>query len=130
MEHAGEAAVLTLRLRGKSAVNGERIFHLPYNGLRFIPSELKNAALGESIQYSTRPVNSPQSTGIAESFMNTFKPDYIGGMGHTSCTTAQAQLPDVSGHFNEVHLHSALGYKSPRIFRKERRRQALGTVAK
>jgi transposase InsO family protein len=75
------------------------------------------------------PVNSPQSNGMAESFVNTFKRDYVGGMDRTDGAVVLAQLPDAFRHFNEVHPHSALGYKSPRMFRKERPRQALETDA-
>lgn len=49
--------------------------------------------------------------------------------GRSSGTAVPVQLPDVVRHFNEVHPHAALGYKSPRMFRKERRRQALVTDA-
>ncbi|MFJ1472567.1 ATP-binding protein, partial [Massilia sp. YIM B02787] len=31
------------------------------------------------------------------------------------------RLPDAFTHFNEVHSHSALGYKSPRMFKKDNR---------
>jgi hypothetical protein len=55
------------------------------------------------------------------------KRDYVGCMDRSSGAAVLAQLPDAFRHFNEVHPHSALGYKSPRMFRKERRRQALRT---
>jgi putative transposase len=58
------------------------------------------------------PVNSPQSNGMAESFVNTFKRDYVGAMDRSNGAAVLAQLPDAFRHFNEVHPHSALGYKS------------------
>jgi putative transposase len=70
------------------------------------------------------PVCSPQSNGMAESFVNTLKRDYV---SHMDCSTAAAvlsQLPDVFEHFNEVHPHSALKWKSPRMYRRELVRQA------
>jgi len=66
---------------------------------------------------------------MAESFVNTFKRDYVGGMDRSNGAVVLAQLPDAFRHFNEVHPHSALGYKSPRMFRKERPCQALETEA-
>lgn len=75
------------------------------------------------------PVNSPQSNGMAESLVNTFKRDYLASMHRSSGPVVLAQLPDAFRHFNEVHPHSALGYESPRMFRYERRRQALETGA-
>lgn len=70
------------------------------------------------------PVCSPQSNGIAESFVNSFKRDYVGRMDRSSAKAVLAQLPDAFKHFNEVHPHSSLRYKSPRMFRDERMRQA------
>jgi len=66
---------------------------------------------------------------MAESFVNTFKGDYVGCMDRSNGTVVLAQLPGAVRHFNEVHPHSALGYKSPRLFTKERPRQALQTDA-
>lgn len=40
------------------------------------------------------PLNSPQSNGMAEVFVNTFKRDYVGGMDHSSGAAVLGQLPD------------------------------------
>jgi len=65
------------------------------------------------------PVCSPQSNGMAESFVNTFKRDYVSQMDRSTAAIVLAQLPDAFEHFNEVHPHSALKWKSPRMFRRE-----------
>jgi putative transposase len=70
------------------------------------------------------PVCSPQSNGMAESFVNTLKRDYVSQMDRSSAEAVLAQLPDAFTHFNEVHPHSALKLKSPRMFRRELARQA------
>lgn len=70
------------------------------------------------------PVCSPQSNGMAESFVNTFKRDYVNQMDRSTAQTVLQQMPDAFKHFNEVHPHSALGYKSPSMFRKERTSRA------
>jgi len=70
------------------------------------------------------PVCSPQSNGMAESFVNTLKRDYVSQMDRSSAAAVLAQLPDAFEHFNEVHPHSALKWKSPRMFRRELVRQA------
>jgi putative transposase len=70
------------------------------------------------------PVCSPQSNGMAESFVNTFKRDYVSQMDRSTAAIVLAQLPDAFEHFNEVHPHSALKWKSPRMFRRELARQA------
>jgi putative transposase len=71
------------------------------------------------------PVCSPQSNGMAESFVNTFKRDYVSRMDRSTAAAVLDQLPDAFEHFNEVHPHSALKLKSPRMFRRELKRQAL-----
>jgi putative transposase len=75
------------------------------------------------------PVCSPQSNGMAESFVNSFKRDYVSQMNRSSARAVLSQLPDAFKHFNEVHPHSALKYKSPKMFRNERMRQAQETGA-
>jgi putative transposase len=69
------------------------------------------------------PVCSPQSNGMAESFVNTFKRDYVSQMDRSSAAIVLRQMPAAFEHFNEVHPHSALGYRSPRLYRKELIRQ-------
>jgi transposase InsO family protein len=70
------------------------------------------------------PVCSPQSNGIAESFVNTFKRDYVSLMDRSNAKVVLAQLPDAFMHFNEVHPHPSLKLKSPRMFRRELARRA------
>lgn len=45
---------------------------------------------------------------MAESFVNTFKRDYVSRMDLADARTAMAQMAAAFEHFNEVHLHSAL----------------------
>ena len=66
---------------------------------------------------------SPQSNGMAESFVNTFKRDYVSRMDLANARTVMAQMAAVFEHFNEVHPHSALKMKSPREFRRQRAAQ-------
>lgn len=70
------------------------------------------------------PVCSPQSNGMAESFVNTFKRDYVSQMDRSSADIVLRQMPAAFKHFNEIHPHSSLGYKSPSMFREELRRRA------
>jgi hypothetical protein len=66
---------------------------------------------------------------MAESFVNTFKRDYVGGMDRSNGPVVLAQLPDAFRHFNEGVSSLCAGYKSPRMFRNERPCQALETDA-
>jgi putative transposase len=60
---------------------------------------------------------------MAESFVNTFKRDYVGRMDLVDARTVMAQMAAAFEHFNEVHPHSALKMKSPREFRQHRAAQ-------
>lgn len=62
------------------------------------------------------PVKSPQSNGISEAFVNTFKRDYV---RVTPLPDAEAVLDLVGGwieDYNENHPHSGLKMRSPREF--------------
>jgi putative transposase len=70
------------------------------------------------------PVCSPQSNGMAESFVNTFKRDYVARMDLCDAATVMAQLPAAFQHFNEVHPHSSLKMRSPREVRRHQAAKA------
>jgi putative transposase len=65
----------------------------------------------------TTPIESPQSNGMAEAFVKTFKRDYAQVHSRTDAATVLAQLDNWFDHYNTVHPHKALGYRSPREFR-------------
>ncbi|OBY86645.1 hypothetical protein ACM14_04125 [Delftia sp. JD2] len=60
---------------------------------------------------------------MAESFVNTFKRDYVARMDLSDAQTVLAQPPAAFEHFNEVHPHSSLKMRSPRELRRQ---QAAG----
>nr|ELR5267775.1 IS3 family transposase [Providencia rettgeri] len=65
-------------------------------------------------------VRSPQSNGIAESFVKIMKRDYISLMPKPNGLTAVKNLAAAFEHYNEWHPHSALGYRSPREYLRRR----------
>jgi putative transposase len=62
------------------------------------------------------PVRSPQSNGMAEAFVKTFKRDYVAVNPIPDAGTVIAQLPSWFEHYNTLRPHKALGYRSPREF--------------
>lgn len=66
------------------------------------------------------PVCSPQSNGIAESFVNTFKRDFVSRIDLANERAVMAQMAEAFEHFNEVHPHLALKMKPPRKFGQHR----------
>ena len=62
------------------------------------------------------PVRSPQSNGMAEAFVKTFKRDYVYVHDRPDAQTVLSQLSAWFEDYNESHPHKALRMKSPREF--------------
>jgi putative transposase len=62
------------------------------------------------------PARSPQSNGMVESFVKTFKRDYVYVHDRPYEQSVLAQLPRWFENYNENHPHKALRMKSPREF--------------
>ncbi|WP_247751102.1 integrase core domain-containing protein, partial [Citrobacter freundii] len=73
-----------------------------------------------NLEPCTTAVSSPQSNGMAERFVKTMKEDYIAFMPKPDVRTALRNLAAAFTHYNENHPHSALGYHSPREYRRQR----------
>ena len=61
------------------------------------------------------PVRSPQSNGMSEAFVKTFKRDYVYVHDRPDAQTVLAHLAWFED-YNEVHPHKALQLRSPREF--------------
>ena len=83
-----------------------------------IAADTRAVARSLGLKPINTPVCSPQSNGMAESFVNTFKRDYVARMDLSDAATVLTQLPAAFEHFNEVHPHSSLKMRSPREFRR------------
>jgi putative transposase len=62
------------------------------------------------------PVRSPQSNGMSEAFVKTFKRDYVYVHDRPDARTVLAQLSRWFEDYNEIHPHKSLRLKSPREF--------------
>ena len=74
----------------------------------------RHSALGLKLCFT--PVRSPESNGIAEAFVKTFKRDYARLSILPDAETVIALLPAWFEDYNEVHPHSGLKFLSPREF--------------
>lgn len=72
------------------------------------------------LQPITTPASSPQSNGMSEAFVNTLKRDYVDGADCSTAASVLSQLERWLEDYNEVAPHSALGYRAPRQYRRER----------
>lgn len=88
------------------------------NGSAYIAEQTLLFAREIGLQPVTTPVRSPQSNGMAESFVKTIKRDHVAHMPKADRETALRNLAITFEQYNEKHPHSALKYRSPREFRR------------
>ncbi|ABF08872.1 Transposase InsD for insertion element IS2 [Cupriavidus sp. U2] len=88
------------------------------NGSAYIDHRTRSFARELGLEPLTTPVRSPQSNGMAESFVKTMKRDYIAFMNKPDVPTALSQLTVAFEQYNDWHPHKALKYRSPREFRR------------
>ncbi len=88
------------------------------NGSGYIAGKTREFATDIGLKPLTTPVCSPQSNGMAESFVKTMKRDYVAFMPKPDAETAARNLAIAFEHYNEQHPHSALKYRSPREFKR------------
>jgi putative transposase len=86
------------------------------NGSGYIAHHTRRFARELGLEPRTTPVESPQSNGMAEAFVRTIKRDYVRISPVPDAHTVLQLLPVWLAHYNEVHPHKALGYRSPREF--------------
>ncbi|HGV0450765.1 TPA: IS3-like element IS2 family transposase [Escherichia coli] len=90
------------------------------NGSCYRANETRQFARMLGLEPKSTAVRSPESNGIAESFVKTIKRDYISIMPKPDGLTAAKNLAEAFEHYNEWHPHSALGYRSPREYLRQR----------
>jgi putative transposase len=86
------------------------------NGSCYTATDTRRFAGDIGLLPLTTPVESPQSNGMAEAFVRTFKRDYVSVGPKPDAETVMRSLPRWFDHYNELHPHRALGYRSPREF--------------
>ncbi|MGT5325522.1 IS3 family transposase [Escherichia coli] len=95
------------------------------NGSCYRANETRQFARILGLEPKSTAVRSPESNGIAESFVKTIKRDYISIMPKPDGLTAAKNLAEAFEHYNEWHPHSALGYRSPREYLRQQASNGL-----
>ncbi|WP_187415714.1 IS3 family transposase [Escherichia coli] len=95
------------------------------NGSCYRANETRQFARMLGLEPKNTAMRSPESNGIAESFVKTIKRDYISIMPKPDGLTAAKNLAEAFEHYNEWHPHSALGYRSPREYLRQQASNGL-----
>jgi transposase InsO family protein len=95
-----------------------RIEWLSDNGPAYIARATLEFANLVGITLCTTPYYSPESNGMAESFVKTFKRDYVSTHVLPDARTVMELLPSWFEDYNEYHPHKGLKMRSPREHRR------------
>jgi putative transposase len=93
-----------------------RVEWLSDNGSCYTATETRVFAQEMGFISCFTPVRSPESNGMAEAFVKTFKRDYVYIHDRPDAKTVMAQLAHWFEDYNEYHPHKGLKMKSPRQF--------------
>jgi transposase InsO family protein len=93
-----------------------RIEWLSDNGSCYTAKQTRDFASELGLVCCTTPVSSPESNGMAEAFIKTFKRDYVYIHHRPDAKTVMAKLPHWFDDYNEIHPHKGLNMLSPREF--------------
>lgn len=98
-----------------------RVQWLSDNGPCYVARQTVSFAksLGFDVR-TTRPY-SPESNGMAEAFVKTFKRDYVYISDLSSAEMVKQKLPEWFEDYNNVAPHKALGMMSPRMYMESKR---------
>jgi len=88
------------------------------NGPAYISRATRQFAQTMGFEVCTTPYYSPESNGMAESFVNTFKRDYVHVNPLRDARSVMEKLPDWFRDYNENHPHKGLRMMSPKEFRE------------
>ena len=110
--------VEAIESRFGNSLPAQPIEWLTDNGSPYIAHDTRTFAREIGLEPLTTAIRSPQSNGMAEAFVKTFKRDYVARMDRCNALTVMRQLQSAFEHYNEVHPHRALKMLSPRMFRR------------
>lgn len=86
------------------------------NGSIFAAYRTLEIAVALNLEPCFTPVESPESNGMAEAFVKTFKRDYVRINSLPDARTVLSRIDHWMEDYNSEHPHSRLGYRSPREY--------------
>ena len=96
-----------------------RIQWLSDNGPAYVAHETQQFTRTIGLEVCTTPYYSLESNGMAESFIKTFKRDYVHMNSFPDAKTVLEKIPGWFQDYNEYHPHKGLRMQSPRQFRRK-----------
>ena len=111
-----------------TACTPQPIQWLSDNGSAYRAHETIDFAIRVGLVPCFTPVRSPQSNGMSEAFVKTFKRDYVYIHDRPDARTVLSQLSRWFEDYNENHPHKALQLKSPREFIRSHQQPAACPV--
>jgi len=115
-ESVRNVMVLAIEARFGTNKAPRPIEFLTDNGSAYVARETLSFAPLLNLMPCFTPVRSPQSNGMAEGFVKTFKRDYVYVHDRPDAKTVMAQLDRWFNDYNEWHPHKGLRMKSPRQY--------------
>jgi transposase InsO family protein len=86
------------------------------NGSAYTASKTSDFAVALNLVACFTPVRSPESNGVCEAFVKTFKRDYVRVNPRPDAISALQRLAKWIEDYNTIHPHSGLRVRSPREF--------------
>jgi putative transposase len=86
------------------------------NGSPYTAKATRDFAMALNLVPCFTPIQSPESNGISESFVKTFKRDYVRVNPLPDAPTVLRQIAGWFDDYNDSHPHSGLKMRSPREF--------------
>jgi len=112
-ESMTEAEVETIIQRARERFPGERPRIISDNGPQFIAKDFKEFIRGCGMTHVRTSPYYPQSNGKIERWHKTLKGECIRVKTPLSLEDARRLVTEFVAHYNEVRLHSAIGYVAP-----------------
>jgi len=109
---------MSVEARFRSTRTAHPVQWLSDNGPPYTAHDTRAFGAASGLLVCTTPAYSPESNGMAEAFVKTFKRDYVYLADLTDAGTVIAQLPTWFADYNENHPHKGLNMLSPRQFRR------------